>query len=184
MKKNLNETENGSANAGKTILPIGIKNGLAERNGPNLTEIKNENEVEENTMQIERIETKDVKSGRSVTQRGSEPRSEDGIEKIERESSQRKSKDSIEVIPRWLSEDLSIKLKEQTLDSVSLLKKSANRLLRLMEESASDSDLDRSETVRLDIGRIEKAVECANSLAQTINAQANLVKSVAKLLGK
>lgn len=79
-----------------------------------------------------------------------------------------------------LSEDSSKSLKAEGLSSMRLLKKSGNRLMRLMEECVKDSDLDRSSTggAGIESHRIELAINCGNALAHTIQTQVNMFKAM------
>lgn len=70
------------------------------------------------------------------------------------------------------------------LTSMRMLHKSANRLLKLMGECVTDSDLDRSKdgVHRVESHRIELAIQAANAIATTVQTQANLVKSMASIM--
>lgn len=67
---------------------------------------------------------------------------------------------------------------------MKLLKKSANRLMTLLETCVTDIDIDRSKdgAVKTDTFRLEMAVKCANSLATQLQTQANIVKAVSQFM--
>lgn len=68
--------------------------------------------------------------------------------------------------------------------SVSMLNRSANRLLTMMHECVSDTDLERSKdgASRASLERIEMAIRCGEAIAQSVHSQAVLVKAVADLV--
>lgn len=82
-----------------------------------------------------------------------------------------------------LSVDSFESLPMEGLSSMRLLHRSANRLMTLIEECVSDSDLARSTdgNGRVESHRIEQAVQAANALAGTIQVQANLLKALTGL---
>lgn len=87
---------------------------------------------------------------------------------------------------RELSADSHKRLKTAALDSMSLLQRSGNRLMVLIEECVSETDLEKAKTgdKRVESHRIEQAIQAANALAATVQTQVNMVRAVADLLGE
>lgn len=85
-----------------------------------------------------------------------------------------------------LSEDSRKTLLVAASDSMTLLNKSGDRLMMLIEESVSDSDLAKSKdgTQRVEPHKILQAVQAANALASTVQTQVNMVKAMTGLLQK
>lgn len=85
-----------------------------------------------------------------------------------------------------LSEDFHKSLSQEGLTSIQLLRKSSNRLMRLMEECVHDSDLDKSAdgTQRVESHRIQTAINCADSLTNVVNTQVQLLKVLKDFGGK
>jgi len=77
-------------------------------------------------------------------------------------------------------------LERESLDSMSLLNKSANKLMRLMDECVKEDDLEQSREgiKRVEGHKIESAISCANAIAMTIQTQVNLVKSLSGYIRK
>jgi hypothetical protein len=69
--------------------------------------------------------------------------------------------------------------------SVNLLKKSANRLMDIMQACVSETDLEKAkESIQnLEMHKVEMAIKCANGIQQSIQTQVNILK-VAKELVK
>lgn len=76
-------------------------------------------------------------------------------------------------------------LETVALDSMSLLQKSGNKLMVLIEECVKESDLERSAdgTQRVESHRIQQALDGAKALAQTVQVQVNMVKAVSDFMG-
>lgn len=77
-----------------------------------------------------------------------------------------------------LSEEFRKNLKAEGLSSARLLQSSGNNLLKLMEESVSSSDLEKAAdgVTRVESHRILTAVQCANALTQTVQAQVKILE--------
>lgn len=78
------------------------------------------------------------------------------------------------------SEELSKTLDAAGLRSMTLLKQSADRLMKLMESSVSDSDMERARDGAQDVPlhKVEIAMKCANTLATTVQTQINMLKAI------
>lgn len=71
------------------------------------------------------------------------------------------------------------------LDSMTLLKSSANRLMRLMEETVTDQDLQSSRDLirKVDPYSVQTAVSCAKQMTEIVKAQTNLLKILKDIRG-
>lgn len=96
----------------------------------------------------------------------------------------KETKGTKETLPE-LSDDSRKNLERVALDSMTLLKKSANKSMELMDECVSETDLQRGRDggQKVESHRIELAISCANSIANTIQTQVNMVNAFTKLLG-
>ena len=83
-----------------------------------------------------------------------------------------------------LSEDSQQALETASLNSMTLLSRSANKLLSIMETCVSDLDLKKVDegVTGLDFSKKEQAIMCANALAQTVQTQINMVKALTPLV--
>lgn len=86
--------------------------------------------------------------------------------------------------PPALSGDSRMRLESAAFQSMSLLNKSAERLMDLIDECVSSNDLAKSKegTQRVESHRIESAINAANALAHTMQTGTNLVKAMTDLL--
>jgi hypothetical protein len=86
--------------------------------------------------------------------------------------------------PPVLYEELQKDLARGGLNSMQLLEKSGNRLMGLMENCVSESDVQRAKegVGTIELHRIAQAIACANAIAQTVQTQVNMVKSMAPLV--
>lgn len=82
-----------------------------------------------------------------------------------------------------LSDESREPLEMVALDSMKLLQKSGNKLMQLIDESVSAEDLEKSVdgAVRVAGHKIEIAIHAANTLAQTVQTQVNMVKAYTDL---
>lgn len=89
------------------------------------------------------------------------------------------SDETEETLPA-LSDDSQKNLEKAGLDSMTLLSRSANKLMRIMDACVTDSDLDRANDggARIDSHRGDQAIQCANAIAHTIQTQVNMVKAM------
>ncbi len=87
------------------------------------------------------------------------------------------------VIPRELSDELQENLQREGLTSAQLLNASANKLMRLMEESVTESDLQKSAegVMRVEPHKIQQSIDCANAIAGLLQTQVNIVKAMSQL---
>lgn len=80
-------------------------------------------------------------------------------------------------------ESLGEPLKNIVMESSGILnlsKRSAERLMRLMESTVSDHDLDRQQDggPAPDLYRVETAIKCANAIASIVQVNVNLLKAI------
>jgi len=82
------------------------------------------------------------------------------------------------------SGDSRANLEMAAFRSLNLLNKSADRLMGLIEECVTDSDLAKSKegTQRVETHRIETAISAANALAASLQTGANMVKAMTDLI--
>lgn len=108
-----------------------------------------------------------------------------GAEETERSKMQKSTPEGTpETLP--VLSGASVKaLETESLTSMSLLAKSSNRLMTIMQDCVSDSDLEKSAegTQRLELHRIEVAIKCANAITQNIQTQVNIANVMAKFMG-
>ncbi len=126
-----------------------------------------------------------VLNGESKTEIGILPISALAIQPTKQNELKISTAEKTDVILPESSEDLQRNLKKVSLDSLTLLSRSANKLMVLMEESVRQQDVDKSiEGVqKLDPFRLDMAIKCANAISQTIQTQVNIVKEANKFHG-
>lgn len=106
------------------------------------------------------------------------------IEKTPQKMQPKNDKEETKEIQPGLSEGLPTTLNKEGLTSVQLLRKSASKLMNLMDECVSESDLEKAKegTQRVETHRIQTAVNCADSLTQIVQTQVNLLKVMTDLM--
>lgn len=185
------QSKHGS-DAKKEIVSVEIEDGLTRNIGKKREcedlqgarmSMKKKSLESENTMDnTKNTKTSFGQSGPETTKTNSFQDSGLGTIKIRQELQTKSDREEEKKSLTLPSTSSSIRLEEASLDSMSLLSKSANRLMDLMSASVSTSQIQNSmEGVKhVELHRIDSAIKCAQALSGTIQVQCNIVKAMAE----
>lgn len=156
---------------GSRPVKLEEKNSIQKNLRPSLISITEK--IKENSMLNEQSAEKEMlpvtmntKNSITITQEELKKYSNTGIEKTQPES-------------------LDAPLKTIEMESLTILdlsKRSAGRLLSLMELSVSDEMIQKQkdEILSVELDRIKTAIDCANAISNTVQTNINLLKAIKK----
>lgn len=129
------------------------------------------------TIKSEKKEMSTEKSGGPSTEAETENTKEITIIETEQKGLSKSMKDETKGTLQEYSAGSLPSIELASLDILNLSKRSANRLMKLMEASVTDKDLEKQ---GVNPDRIKTAVECANALTQVVQTNINLIKALGK----